>query len=117
MVKNHFAYGYLFENLIISEIIKTQKHLGKNLSIYYWRESNGTEIDCIIDKGNNRLIAIEIKAGETFNSSFLRNLKKVKNSGNIQIDKKLIYTGELNTTISDMEIITWNSFGNFIRKL
>jgi len=118
MVKNHFAYGHLFENLIISEIIKTQKHLGKNPSVYYWRESNGIEIDCIIDNGNNRITALEIKAGETLNNSFLKNLKIIKdNSGNIQIDKKLVYTGELSTTISDIEIITWNRFISFIQTL
>ncbi|HYX08542.1 MAG TPA: ATP-binding protein, partial [Bacteroidales bacterium] len=61
MIRNHYLYGALFENYIISEIIKTQQHTGKKPSIYYWRESNGTEIDCIIELDNQKTVALEIK--------------------------------------------------------
>jgi len=44
-------------------------------SVYYWRESNGVEIDCIIERSYNDTIAFEIKSGQTFNKDYLRNLK------------------------------------------
>ncbi len=52
ILKTHYLYGALFENLVISEIVKCHAHKGKRPSVFYWRESNGTEIDCIVDRGN-----------------------------------------------------------------
>ena len=68
----HFLYGSLFENLVIGEIIKDHYHNGVRPQVYYWRESNGTEIDCIIEKEDQKLTAIEIKAGQTFNKDYLK---------------------------------------------
>jgi len=39
----------LFENFVISEIIKMQHHAGQKPSVYYWRDHNGIEIDCIVE--------------------------------------------------------------------
>lgn len=75
MLHTHYLYGSLFENLVISEIIKYHLHNGKRAPVYFWRESNGVEIDCIIDKGNNEIIALEIKAGETFSTDYQRNIR------------------------------------------
>lgn len=109
MVRTHYLYGSLFENLVISEIIKSYHHIGKRPPIYFWRESNGVEIDCIIEKGNDEIIAIEIKGGETFNKDYLKNLKNF--SGNAdKVNKKLIYAGELTSNISEVQLMSWNEF-------
>ncbi|SHK09036.1 protein of unknown function, partial [Tangfeifania diversioriginum] len=115
MIRNHYLYGALFENFIISEIIKTQHHTGKKTSIYYWRESNGTEIDCIIELSNQKLLALEIKGGETFNKDFLKNFKYFPQSNLIQ--KFLIYTGESLPSVSDTGIIGKNDFQRFLKEL
>jgi len=114
MIRNHYLYGALFENFIISEIIKTQHHTGKKTSIYYWRESNGTEIDCIIELNNQKLLALEIKGGETFNKDFLKNFKYFPQSDLIQ--KFLIYTGESLPSVSDTGIIGKNDFQRFLKE-
>jgi len=114
MIRNHYLYGALFENFIISEIIKTQYHSGKKPSIYYWRESNGTEIDCIIELNNQKLLALEIKGGETFNRDFLKNFKNFPQSSLIQ--KVLIYTGESLPSVSDTDIIGKNDFQRFLKE-
>lgn len=114
MIRNHYLYGALFENFIISEMIKTQHHAGKKPSIYYWRESNGTEIDCIIELNNQKLLALEIKGGETFNKDFLKNFKNFPQSDIIQ--KFLIYTGDTLPSVSDVEIIGKNDFQRFLKE-
>ncbi len=114
MIRNHYLYGALFENFIISEIIKTQHHTGIKPSIYYWRESNGTEIDCIIELNNQKLLALEIKGGETFNKDFLKNFKYFPQSNLIQ--KLLIYTGESLPSVSDTDIIGKNDFQKFLKE-
>lgn len=116
MVRNHYSYGALFENLIISEIIKSQNHLGKQPAIYFWRESNGIEIDCIIEKGNNKITAIEIKGGETFSNDYIKNLKNFPAIEN-EVEKIIIYAGEAAAYVKDVRILSWKDLPDFLAKL
>ncbi len=117
-VRNHYLYGSLFENLVISEIIKYQYHSGKIPSLYYWRESNGTEIDCIIEKSLTEIIALEIKGGSTYSNYFLTNLKKFNSSSSkLNIKKMLFYTGESTADISGIHVVTWNKFPSMLKDL
>ena len=117
VLKTHYLYGALFENLVISEIIKCQAHTGKRPSAFYWRESNGTEIDCIVDKGNNEIIAIEIKGGQTFSQGYLKNLKLFPGSPDKnKIKKFVIYPGRDTSTINGIQIITWDSFSTLVKE-
>jgi predicted AAA+ superfamily ATPase len=111
MIKTHYLYGALFENLIIAEIIKYSNHEGIQPKVYYWRESNGTEIDCIIEKGPGKITAIEIKGGQTFNRDYLKNLEQFKSySKTLDIDSILIYTGDKKSKIHDISVLSWNDF-------
>lgn len=112
MLKTHYLYGSLFENLVISEIMKQFFHSGKKPPVYYWRESNGTEIDCIIELGNKEIIAIEVKAGQTYNKDFLSNLKKFPDD---HVQKKVIYTGEESINVAGTSLISWDKLDGFIQ--
>jgi len=52
--------GALFENFMISELIKQDSYLDKNHKFYYWRTKQGSEIDVVLEK-NGKLIGVEIK--------------------------------------------------------
>ncbi len=52
--------GALFENFIVSEIIKQESYLDKNFKCYYWRTKQGSEMDVVLEKPG-KLIAVEIK--------------------------------------------------------
>lgn len=57
--------GAMFENYIVSEILKKETHTNSHAELFYYRTSGGDEIDVIIDrKGHKELI--EIKNSETF---------------------------------------------------
>ena len=116
MIRTHYLYGSLFENLVINEIVKSYYHSGKQPAVYYWRESNGTEIDCIIEKGNKELIAIEIKGGATFSKDYLKNFKNFPEN-NYKIKKRLIYTGNKSYNISDVQLISWSDFTEYLKIL
>ncbi len=68
----HYAYGNLFESLAITEILKTYHNAGEIPHLYFWRDSIGHEIDCIID--GPVLVPIEIKSGHTVNANFFTAL-------------------------------------------
>lgn len=52
--------GALFENFIISELIKQNSYLDKHYRFYYWRTRNGSEMDLVLEDKNG-IIGIEIK--------------------------------------------------------
>jgi predicted AAA+ superfamily ATPase len=111
VLSSHYLYGALFENLVISEIIKNQVHRGRQPSVYYWRESNGAEIDCIIEKASGEITALEIKAGQTFTPDYIRNLNLFpdRNMGK-EIKKAVIYRGTETTSIKNIRVASWNDF-------
>lgn len=111
----HYLYGALFENLVISEIMKNQVHGGKFPSIYYWRESNGNEIDCVIEKSADEIILLEIKAGQTYNSDYIKNLKRFPVCEFHGITKKcLIYSGKETSFMSGVQIFAWEKFASLL---
>jgi len=115
MINTHYLYGSLFENLVINEIVKNQCHSGKRPSVYYWRESNGVEIDCIVEQGNNEILALEIKGGQTFTKDYLKNLRNfAKNETKIKINKAIVYAGEQAANINDVQLIPWSMLSSKI---
>jgi len=118
VLRMHYLYGALFENLVISEIIKCQAHSGRRASVYYWRESNGVEIDCIVESSHGETIALEIKGGQTYNADYIRNLNLFPaDDGKGKVRKMVIYTGLNKSTIRDIEVITWEEFSSEIRTI
>lgn len=72
--------GHLFENYIISEILKKEKHAMTHAELYYLCTSNHDEIDLIIDrKGSKELI--EIKKSASFSPRYAKTLKTFVKSG------------------------------------
>ena len=68
------ARGALFENLLILELFKARHNKGLDSNLYFYRDSQGREVDVIYQKGRE-LIPIEIKSSSTYNSSFLASLQ------------------------------------------
>jgi len=52
--------GALFENFIISELIKQDSYSDRNYKFYYWRTKQGSEIDVVLEKGSE-LFGVEVK--------------------------------------------------------
>lgn len=52
--------GNLFENWVVSEIVKSYWHRGQDPRLYFWRTRDGLEIDLLHD-ANNKLYPAEIK--------------------------------------------------------
>lgn len=70
----HPFKGALFENFIISELLKNRYNKGQRSNLYFWRESAGYEIDVLLDEGLHTL-PIEIKSGQTIHSEWLKGIK------------------------------------------
>ncbi|HEY7804542.1 MAG TPA: ATP-binding protein [Orrella sp.] len=56
--------GAIFETWVVSEVLKSYWHNGKEAPLYYYRDSDGREIDLLIESGDT-LYPIEIKRTAT----------------------------------------------------
>lgn len=52
--------GALFENFIMSELVKQNSYAESGYAFYYWRTKQGSEIDVVMEKGSE-LIGVEVK--------------------------------------------------------
>lgn len=52
--------GALFENFIISELVKQNDYQNAGFSLNYWRTKQGSEVDIVLKKGD-RLTGVEVK--------------------------------------------------------
>ncbi|MEK7257199.1 MAG: ATP-binding protein, partial [Bacteroidota bacterium] len=69
----HFARGALFENLVITEMLKKYYNQGERQLFYFWNDSQHHEIDLLFDLGLERH-AFEIKMGKTIHPDFFTGL-------------------------------------------
>ena len=79
-IATHAAKGSLFENMIISELLKERLNKGLQDNLYYWRDKTGNEVDVVIDNAG-KLTAMELKAGETIAPDFFKGLNYFSCSG------------------------------------
>ncbi len=106
----HYLKGGLFESFIIAELHKYMLNHKLNGRIYYFRDSNGNEIDVILEM-KNQLKAIEIKSGKTIAQDFFKGLNYWgKLSKETNPDKYIIYGGKEMQNRSQASILSWNSF-------
>lgn len=109
-LESHFAYGHIFENFIITEIIKNNFNLRKNKQVYFWRDSNGNEIDAVIDSGENKQ-GVEIKVARTFNPDMLKGLATWSTiNPKTNYPTNLVYTGENEQKVQEHIVINWKTF-------
>lgn len=71
----HPLRGAIFESYVISEIAKKYENAGQTPPLWFWRDSNGHEVDLLIQNGPTAT-PVEIKSGRTFVSEFFNTVKK-----------------------------------------
>jgi len=115
-LSSHYARGSLFENLIISELIKDRFNNGLTNNCFFWRDNKGVEIDCLIENGD-RITPIEIKSSHTFNTDFFESINYWnKLSGNTSENSYVIYGGNHPKQTTNGKLLAWNNF-NEVTKL
>lgn len=101
-------YGAIFENFIVSEIIKNRKNKEQFGEVYFYRDSTGNEVDVLIENEGS-LLPIEVKSAIKIQKEHHKNLKwfqKVfRQEGGI-----LLYAGEENESFpNEIEQLSWTN--------
>ncbi|OYU94388.1 MAG: AAA family ATPase [Bacteroidetes bacterium B1(2017)] len=106
----HAAKGSLFENLIVSELLKNRFNVGENDNLFYWRDKTGNEVDIITENEGN-LTAIELKAGETISNDFFKGLNYFSTLETPNTEKIVVYGGnQTQNRSNNITVKPWNNF-------
>ena len=93
--------GSLFENYVITEIVKKETHNKTHVNFSFFRTQDGSEVDLIIDHGQHQEF-IEIKQSSTFKPKMLTAIKSlIKDTQN---KGTLIYRGTTRDYTPDISL-------------
>lgn len=101
--------GHLFENMVIINELKKIFNAGKNTPLYFYRDSNGNEVD-LLKKNGMVYDCVEIKASQTFHPDFVKGLMNFKkNYPDITGTQRVVYSGESLGSFQDVEITNFKT--------
>jgi predicted AAA+ superfamily ATPase len=106
-LKTHPIRGALFETWVVGEFIKHRFNQGLMSNLFFWRDSQGHEIDILMDQGD-KLIPIEIKAGQTITADYFTALTYWQTLAKQNIPGWLIYAGNDSQKRNHVNIVSWD---------
>ncbi len=110
LLNQHHMRGYLFENMIINEMLKELYNSGKNNKLFFYRDKAQHEID-VIQWNGNFLSAFEIKSAMSFNYDFFKNIKYLKKLLNDRLNRTaVIYDGSVEIDSPEDGIYNFRNF-------
>lgn len=101
--------GHLFENMVISDIMKRRAHAGKSTDLMFYRDSNGNEIDLLVPDGQT-WEGYKIKSSSTYNSAFEKGFHSITNQLDAQLTRRaVIYCGTQERHDAHIEVLNFAS--------
>jgi hypothetical protein len=97
--------------MVVNEFLKNRCNSGVREALYFWRDNVGTEVDLILERGND-MAAVEIKSGITVASDAFANLKKwekyATQRGNFSsVFLGLVYGGQTRFRRETVDVLPW----------
>lgn len=98
--------GHLFENMVVLEALKARYNQGRAAELYFYRDSQGNEID-VLHRSGGTLMGIEIKAGSTWHSSFKKNLSTFSEKRTMLARRVIVYSGQTFQMSDGLEALSY----------
>jgi predicted AAA+ superfamily ATPase len=100
--------GAVFENFIANEYMRQNFHQNLHREFYFWRDSNGLEIDLLIGGDSPTFDFVEIKASKTIVQKMFDNMDAVeKLSATLCNRKILVYAGIQSQKRTNYQVWAW----------
>lgn len=107
-IKFNSYKGNLFENMVVGEYVKQNFHQNKMEELWFWRDSNGHEVD-LIRQDDDLLNVIEIKSTKTVTTDLFKEITYFENLAKDEIkSKSLVYAGDDNQKRTNVNVLSWN---------
>lgn len=108
-MEQHSVQGSLFENMIVAEFFKQNQHRYLLRDYWFWRDTNGNEVDLLTKKGLF-LDIFEIKSSQTLLSSTFKGLDYFQGLAPDYVNSRtLIYGGDENQERTKYSVRGWKS--------
>lgn len=109
-VLNYHGKGALFENFVITEVVKSHYNRGIPLNLWFWQDQSGKEIDLLLQV-NSELYAFEVKAGKTFNMNYFHNISSWQKISGVRPENcAVVYGGDTSFQTSLGKLISWREW-------
>jgi hypothetical protein len=103
----HAQRGALFENLVVAEFLKARLHQGLPPDLHFWRDSQGLEVDLLVEKGGT-LHPVEVKSAQTIATDYFDTLAKWSAlAGRTDAPAWLVYGGDTTLRHGPVEVVPW----------
>lgn len=97
--------GGLFENLAIIELLKKRFNAGLDHNLYFYRDSNGNEVDVLYKKAN-AFKAFEIKSAETYSGDFSKGINVLQKVLKNRLESAyVVYAGKTEKEFNNIKLI------------
>jgi predicted AAA+ superfamily ATPase len=113
-LETHPLRGALFETMVVSEMVKSRLNRGERPAFFFWRDSNGNEVDLIVEQETN-LVPVEIKSGKTVNPEAFAGLSRWRTlAGESAAEPILIHGGSDSHRRSEVRVVGWQDAGGVL---
>ena len=100
--------------MIVMECIKHRTNQGKEGNVFFYRDSNGQEVDILV-KEEGQLTAIEVKSSMTYHPSFEKNLRQISEWIETPIAKRaIIYAGDFENSEGNIQLINYKHLAGLL---
>jgi predicted AAA+ superfamily ATPase len=114
-LQHHPLRGALFENLLVLEVMKSLRNQGLRDPLYFFRDSNGLEIDLLLEHADG-IQLVEIKASQTVAAPLFKSLRTVSALlGDRVVSQHLVYGGTERQVRTDVEVLPWWQVADLVR--
>lgn len=107
--------GHLFENFVVMEALKSRFNAGKDSNLYFYRDSNGNEVDLLLKNGG-KYDCIEIKSSGTYHPDFQRGIRNFASTFQDLVgEQAIIYAGDEEIPHSDVKLLNYRNIDEFMQ--
>lgn len=113
---SHPLQGAVFENWVVTEVVKHLLHRGQSVPLTFFRDQHGHEVDLLVERVG-RLAAVEVKSSSTPMASHFDGLASLRellarNSHAANFEALIVYGGESQAR-SAGRFISWTDVARY----
>jgi len=114
-ITSHPLRGALFETWVFSELLKGRTNRGLSSNLYFWRDRHGLELDFVMDRGQELVLA-EAKSGKTIPTDAWKPLLAVQDlAGPVATSSWLVHGGDQQLRNRGVTALPWQRIERLTR--
>ncbi len=106
--------GPLFENMVVSEILKTACNQNRDYRLAFYRDKQQHEVDVMVPAGR-KYDCVEIKSSATFHKDYLKELNDFASAHpEICGERSLVFAGKTAPSVQGVNVLNYKDAGRIL---